>query len=315
MALASVALLLPACPSRAVVAGFNPSPGYTADDLGISADTFAVAPDGRFAVAQGSTITIYNHADPAGRAPVGAVSNTGFKTLSSLAFVGQDSLLVADASFLAGALYSATISTGNVSTIAAPGSALNVAQVRVNPRDGAAYAVFANNPGQGAVMHVTDAGLTPFASGLGTGYLGGLAFDSAGDIFVGDTNDPKLLHNAGQILELNGVGALVGSESLAGGGGYGVYDVAGSNGDFYATTGSTLTRLTGGTATEVGDFTGAYPFPTDVAADGGGILVNNPYGGNFGVFRVRPAASSVPEPSSLAFLLMGTLSLLHRRKR
>jgi hypothetical protein len=314
VALASVALLGFARPSAAAVAGFNTSAGYDADDLAITADTFAVAPDGRFAVGTGSTVTVYNHADPAGRAALATITSPKFKTLGGLAFQGADTLLVTDNTFLSGAILSAAISSGTVSTLAAPGTANDVAQVRVRPTDGSAFAVLSHNPGQGAVVEVTGSGVSPFAGGLGTGYLGGLAFDAAGNVYVGDTNDPNFMGAAGKVLELSGAGALLGSASLAGGGGHGVYDVNGFNGDYYATTGNTLTRLNGGVATQVGAFTGAYPFPTDVAIDSTGVLVNGNYTGVGGVFRVRPAGS-VPEPASLALLAIGMLPFLRTRRR
>lgn len=314
MALASVALLGFAHTSAAAVSGFNTFAGYEADDLAITADTFAVAPDGRFAVGKGSTITVYNHADPIGRAALATITSPGLKTLGGLAFQRPDTLLVTDNTFLSGAIFSAAISSGTVSTLAAPGTANDVAQVRVRPTDGSAFAVLSHNPGHGAVVQVTPTGISPFAANLGTGYLGGVAFDGAGDLYVGDTNDPNFMGNAGKILQLNGAGALLGSTSLAGGGGHGVYDVAGYDGDYYATTGNTLTRLNAGAATQVGAFTGAFPFPTDVAIDSTGILVNGNFTAVGGVFRVRPL-TNVPEPGSLTLLAMGILPLVRRRKR
>jgi len=290
MALASVALLLAAGSSRDAIAGFTPAPGYSTDDLGISADTFAVAPDGRFAVARGSTITVYNHADPARRVPISRITYPGFKALGGIAFSGRNTLIVTDNTYLAGAVYSASLFSGAVQTVAAPGTANDIAQVRVRPTDGAVFAVEAHAVKHGEIVRITPSGVAPFAGGLGTGYLGGLAFDSAGGVFVGDTNDPYFVGNAGNVLELNCAGSLVGAASLAGGGGHGVYDLAGFNGDFFATTGGTITRLHNGTATRVGSFEGPYPFPTDVALDASGLIVNGVFTNVGHVFRVRPAA-------------------------
>ena len=290
LALALVALLSFVRPSSAAVTGFITEPGYVAEDLRIKADTFAVAPDGRFAVASGSAITVYNHADPARRQVVAVVGSPSFKSLGGMAFAGADTLIVTDNTYLAGAIYRVSIGTGAVTTLAAPGTANDVAQVRTRPTDGAVFAVEAHAVKHGEVVRVTPAGVVPFASGLGTGYLGGLVFDAAGNIYVGDTNDPYFMNNAGKVLKLNPSGALIADASLAGGGGHGVYDLAGFNGDYFATTGNTITRLHGGVATKVGTFTTAYPFPTDLAVDAGSLLVNGVYAGVGGVFRVSPAA-------------------------
>jgi hypothetical protein len=301
--------------ARAAVSGYTPPAGYEAESLNLSGDTFAVAPDGRFAVANGGTITVYNQADPTGRSAIGGVTDARIGYIGALAFAGND-LLISE-SGAQDTVFQASLAAGTLTALAPAGSIANVANVGIRPTDGAMFALASNNPGTGAVYQLSGGQATLVASGLGTGYLGGMAFDIAGNLHIGDTNDPTFSGQAGRVLTLNPAGAVIGVDSLAGGGGNGAFDITfDNNGDLFATTGGTLTRLSNGVATPFGAFGGAFPFPTDIAADpSGGLLVNGAFTGVGGIFRVRPTAAAIPEPASVALLGFGALPLLRRRRR
>jgi hypothetical protein len=299
--------------------GYFPAAGYEAEDLHLSGDLFAIAPEGSMAVAtgtgSGAVSTVYNHADPLGRASVATVSDPFLNFLGGLAFAGND-LLVSE-NGAEDTLFSASLATGDVTALAPAGSVANIGSIAVRPTDGGIFAVASNNPGSGAVYRFAGGAAGVFASGLGTGYLGGVTFDDAGNGFVTDTNDPFFAGNPGQVLELDPAGAFTGTTSLAGGAGAGAYAITrDANGDFFATTGGTLTRVSNGVATAFGTFDGPFPFPTDIAADPfGGVVVNGGFTGVGGLFRVRPTATAVPEPGSLALLAMAAGPLLWRRRK
>jgi hypothetical protein len=139
--------------TRAAVPGYTPPAGYEAEDLQLSGDLFAIAPDGRMAVATGSgsgaVITVYNHADPRGRASVATVSDPLLNFLGGLAFAGND-LLVSE-NGAEDTLFSASLATGAVTALAPAGSVVNIGSIAVRPTDGGIFAVASNNPGSGAV--------------------------------------------------------------------------------------------------------------------------------------------------------------------
>lgn len=311
-----------ASPLLAAVPGYTPPAGYEAEDLGLAADLFTVASDGRMAVARtapgGAAITVYNHADPTGRAALATFTDPALGYLGGLAFSGND-LLVAE-NGARNTLFRASLTDNSLTALAPSGSVANIGTVGIRPTDGAILALAANSPGQGALYEFSGGTANLVASGLGGGYVGGLAFDNAGNAFIGDTNDPFFAGNPGRVLELDALGVVRQSYSLAGGGGSGLYSLTrGAGGDIFATTGATITRLSNGAATSFGTFSGAFPFPTDIAADpfSGGLVVNGAFTGAGGIFRVRPTAAAVPEPGTAALLLMGAGPLLlgARRRR
>lgn len=308
-----------AAPLIAAVPGYTPPAGYEAEDLQLSGDLFSIASDGRMAVARtgagGATITVYNHADPTGRAAVATFTNPALGYLGSLTFAGND-LLVSE-NGAQKTLFRASLSDNSLTALAPTGSVPNIGTVAVRPTDGAIMALASNNPGQGAVYEFSGGSANVVATGLGSGYLGGLVFDNAGNAFVGDTNDPFFAGNPGRVLQLDTSGVVTQSYSLAAGGGSGLYGLTrDGNGDLFATTGATITRLSNGVATSFGSFSGTLPFPTDIAADPfGGLVVNGAFTGVGGIFRVRQTAAAIPEPGTMALLLMGAGPLLLRARK
>ncbi|MCS6776213.1 MAG: hypothetical protein RMJ43_09520 [Chloroherpetonaceae bacterium] len=331
------ALLLATAPCAGLaqqVEGFQAPTGYAAFRLGLSGSAFAVAPDGKFALAQDdfggrATVTVYDRIGTGRRVltTFQAPAGTSWQFLGGLAWQDASTLVISE-NGSARTVFSASLTSGEVTLLAPVNSLPNVAQIAFAP-DGVLYAGLANGPGANAVVTVAGGTVRPFASNFGAGYLGGLAFRPAdGALFVGDTNDPFFAGNPGQVLQLSPDGLLVGQFSLAGGGGSGIYDlVFAPNGDLFASTGRTLTLLRAGTSTAVpfGMFSGVFPFPTELdffggefapfSGGSGQLIVNGEFTGVGGLFVVQPAA--VPEPSGLILVAAGPvlLFLLFLRRR
>lgn len=291
-ALAAFVLVSLSAAAVAAVPGFVPAPGYVTEPLGLRADTFAVAPDGRLAIAastpNGLTVSVYNQAVPAGRRLVRSYSSPSLRYVGGLAFADGNTLLVSE-NGAQDTVFAIRLSTGAVTPLAPAGSIPDVAQVRVRPRDGAIFAVAAGEPGHGAIYRIAGGRAVPVATRLGSGYLGGFTFDHAGNLLVSDTNDPFFMGLPGRVLHLSDAGRALGSVSLAGGGGSGAYDIArDAAGILYVTSGATLTRVISGHSQPLGRFSGMFPFPTDVAVHpSGGLLVNGGFTEADGLFLIR----------------------------
>ena len=327
------ACLLSVSGSAQTVSGFANPAGYKAASLGVDGSVFAVGPDGKFAVGQdnfsgGATINVYDsvganrHVLTTFSAPAGDTFNyfggIAWKDANTLAFSENGA---------SSTVFSASVTSGIVTPLAPTGSLPNVAQIAYKPGDasGTLYAALAKGPNfvtgkqENAVYTIFGGAANPFAIGLGSGYLGGLAFrptDSA--LFVGDTNDPTFSRTPGQVLQIGANGTVTKAFSLAGGGGG---DISGltfdSAGNLFAATDNTLSELPFGAnqAINFGTFaggSGAYPgdvqfFGGDFSANDGGtgtLLVNGGFGtGVSGLFVITPAA--VPEPATYTALGVG----------
>ena len=319
------------------VPGFQNPAGYRADSLNLASSAFAVGPDGKLAVAQdnasgGATITIYDKIG-AGRTALKTISapaGTDFQFFGGIAWKDANTLSFSEDG-KANTVFSASLNSSTVTPLAPLGTLPYVAQIAYKPGDatGTLYAGLAGGPNANAVYTISGGAATPFATGIGNGYLGGLAFrPSDGALFVGDTNDPSFTGNAGQALQLNANGTVGAAYALKGGGS-GVSELTfDTASNLYATTGGTITELPNGSATaqNFGTFAGGGLFTPaggiqffggDFTPYGGGIgtlLVNGGFTGVSGLFTLQP--SSVPEPSGLAALFCGTggLVVLRRRK-
>jgi hypothetical protein len=304
-----VALALIA-PAVAQQAPYVSSAGYRAQPTDLKGGALAVSPGGRLAVARdsadgGATITIFSGLDPAGRQTLqtlGAPAGDTFRFFGGLVFRDDDTLFFSENGEM-DTIYAGSVGTGEVRSLAPRKSLPDVGALAVRPGDGLLFAATASGPGKGAVFTVENGTATPFAQGLGTGYLGGMTFDPVGRLFVGDTADPDFSGKPGQVLELGPRGERRRTVSLGAGGGRGIADlVCDSEGDLIATTGPTIThvRLHGGAhVTELGRFAGENAFPTGLAYRGarfepgsgdGMLLVNGSLTGAGGIFAVGPTA-------------------------
>ncbi len=330
--------LLAAPVTAQTVPDFSSPAGYSAAALGIKSSVFAVGPDGKFAIGQdnfsgGATVTVYDSIGANRRvlntfsAPVG----DKFQYFGGIAWKDANTLAFSE-NGVSRTAFAASLTTGAVTPLAPIGSLPFVAQIAYRPGDatGTLYAGLSGGPGSNAVYTVSGGAATAFATGLGGGYLGGLAFrPTDGALFVGDTNDPTFSRTAGQVLQIGANGKVAQSLSLAGGGGGDIGSIAfDAAGDLFATTNETLTELPYGAAQAVnfGTFAGgsnAYSGDLqfvggDFRPNGGGsgtLFVSGGYGsGVSGVFAIRPSAT--PEPSAFAALTAGSLAFgtLLRRK-
>ena len=333
--------------SAQTVPNFTNPAGYKAAALGVSGSVFAVGPDGKFAVGQdngsgGATVTVYDSvgANRRALATFSAPAGDTFQYFGGIAWKDANTLAFSEDAGSETA-FSASLTTGIVTPLAPKFSLNNVAQIAYKPGDasGTLYAALANGPSfttgkqENAVYTVANGAATAFATALGGGYLGGLAFrPTDGALFVGDTNDPNFARTPGQVLQIGANGAVTKTVSLAGGRGG---DIAGitfdAAGNLFASTDNTLTELpfganqavnfgtfAGGSGAYVGDlqFVGG-----DFTPNGGGtgtLLVSGGFGtGVSGLFAITPSA--VPETSSLFALSIGVIgfsgtALLRLRK-
>lgn len=293
-------------PAVAQQTAYVPIAGYRMQVTDLKGGALALSPSGRLAVATGNaeggaTIAVYSGLDPVGRTllqTLRAPDGDTFRFFGGLVFRDDDALLFTENGGM-DTIYEGLVSTGAVRALAPKGSLPNAADLALRPTDGLLFVATAGGPGKNAVYTVTDGAVLPFARGLGVGFLGGLAFDPAGRLFVGDTADPEFAGRPGQILELGPDGAPRRTISLAGGGGHGLAGlVADSEGDLLAATGATLThvRLHGTPrVTPFGRFAGESPFPTGLVYRGtrfepgsgdGLLLVNGAFTGVGAVFAV-----------------------------
>jgi hypothetical protein len=307
-------------PAAAQQAAYVASAGYRAQPTDLKGGGLAWSPGGRVAVTHdaadgGATITIYSGLDPTGRTALQTLRAPGgdtFRYFGGLVFRDDDTLLFAENGDM-DTVYAGSVSTGEVRALAPRGSLPDVGALALRPGDGLLFAATESGPGKGAVFTVADGAVTPFARALGAGYLGGLAFDPAGRLFVGDTADPDFSGKPGQVLEFGRQGEVRRAISLAAGGGHGIADlVCDSEGDLIATTGPTLTqvRLHGGArVSEFGRFAGENAFPNGLAYRGtrfepgsgeGMLLVNGSLTGVGGVFAISTTAEKPVLPTDFA---------------
>jgi hypothetical protein len=312
-----------AAPADGQQAAYVSSVGYRVQPTDLKGGGLALSPAGRLAVAHddasgGATITIYSSLDPAARTVLQmlrAPAGDTFRFFGGLLFRDDDTLLFAENGDM-DTVYSGSIGTGEVRALAPRKSLPDVGALALRPGDGLLFAETASGPGQGAVFTVENGSVTPFARGLGAGYLGGLAFDPAGRLYVGDAADPDFSGKPGQVLELGPRGEVRRSVSLAAGGGHGIADlVSDSEGDLIATTGPTITQVrlhaggsgaSGARVSELGRFAGADAFPTSLVYHGtrfepgsgdGTLLVNGTLTGVGAVFAVAPTAEKLSLPT------------------
>ena len=317
---AAGARALAAPPPPAAAPAFQAEAGYRAAGLDLKGSALAVSPGGRAAVAQdaadgGATIAIYDGLEPANRKllqTIKAPAGETFKFFGGLVFKDDNTLLFSE-NGVANTVYSASISTGEVQALAPKGSLPSVADLAIRRSDGLLFALATPGPGMGAVYTVSGGQATPFAKGLGIGYVAGLAFSPTERLFVGDTADPTFSGKPGQILELDENGAVVQSIPLGAGGGTGLGGLAiDAEGDLFASTGATITEVRlyrGAQVSTFGKFSGMGPFPGELLfrgsrfepRSGDGILVvDGSFTGVGGLFEVTTTAEVPFLPTDFA---------------
>lgn len=290
---------------------FQPAAGYRMIPLELSGSGIALSPGGRLAVARdsaegGATIAVYDRLEPADRKllqTVKAPAGDEFRFFGGLVFEDDDTLLFSENGDT-DTVYAAAVGTGEVRPLLPKGSLESLADLALRPSDGRLFALTTPGPGQGAVYTLADGQATPYARGLGVGYVTGLVFGPTGRLFVGDTADPTFAGKPGQILELGAGGEVVRTVSLAAGGGSALAGLAvDAEGDLLASTGATITEVRlhrGAQVREFGRFAGDSPFPGGLLFRGdrfepesgdGALLVNGGFTGVGGLFAVTPDGS------------------------
>lgn len=312
-----------------VQAAYVPPAGYIRTSESFSGDAFAVAADGKVAIgtanfAGGATVRIFNSVADAqtGSAPLRTFADAAFKAWGDLTFVDGDTLLFSENADL-DTVYRARVSSGAVSPLAPAGSVPNAGGVIA--LGSTVYAIAAAAPGTGALYAINEGSASAVLSGLGTGYLSGVALDAAGNFLLTDTNDPSFQGNPGKLLRYSAAFMPIGSVDLAGGGGSGAYDVVvDSEGDVFVTSGSTITRIPAGeiAAERFGSAFGGFPFLTslDYAGSGfepfvagsGALWVNAGFSDDGAIFGIVPA---VPEPAAVSAIAVFAMGLLRRSRR
>lgn len=311
-------------------AAYVPPSGYARAAGTFAADAFAVAPDGKVAVGTnnfsgGATVAIYANVAAAATAgsPLRVFTAPSYKSWGDLTFVGNDALLFSENGG-AGSVYQGNIVTGATTPLGNVPSAAGV----VAGAGGVVYATAATGPGANAIYQLSGGAATPLVNNIGTGYLGGIAVDQAGNLLVTDSNDPNPFDAtpfAGRLLRYGSNQSFLGSIDLAGGGGTGAYDVVlDSDGDAFVTTGSTITRVPDATLAaepfgggfSAGAFLGALDFVGsgfEPGAGSGRLWINAAFADDGAVIGITP----IPEPgaASLILAVAGALRLSRRRRR
>lgn len=309
-------------------AAWTPPAGYARTGESFAGDAFAVAPDGKVAVATanfasgGATVKVYANASAAQAAtsPLRTFTDPTFHAWGDLTFADNDTLLFSE-NFNNDTVYRGIVSSGAMTSLAPIGSIPNAGGIAL--KGSTIYVVAANNPGTGAVYTVSGGSASAILSNLGTGFLGGIAFDTSGTMLLTDTNDPSFLNNPGKLLRFDNALSPLSSIDLAGGGGSDAYDVTlDSEGDAFVTTNSTITLIPHGTTTaqQFGSAFTGFPIITNLDYIGSGfepnsgsgkLYVNAVFSDDGSIFSITP----IPEPASIAILGAGAVFVCLSRRR
>jgi hypothetical protein len=201
--------------------------------------------------------------------------------------------------------------------------------------NGNVYAVAANGPdyahSENPLNSVYVVGNpTPILDKIGVGFVGGIAFDSAGNMLLADSNDPDFLGNAGKVLRYDPSLNPLPSIDLSGGGGSGAFDLAlDTEGDIFVSTNTTVTKVDHANLNIVTQFGSAFS-PTEPGPFGFTFISAMDFGGtNFtgasdtGRLWINAVDSEdaaiiavqTPEPAGIALLALAASALLIKRRR
>jgi hypothetical protein len=309
---------------------YTPPVGYQRTPHQFGGDSFAIAPNGEVAVGQnnfangGATIKVYSNTAAAalGTSPIDTFTDPTFKEFGDLTFADNNTLLFTEDS-ADNTVYRGTVDTGSFSSLASTGSIPNGQGIAISGPT--VYVAAANNPGTGTVYTVPLAGGSATASltNIGTGYIGGIAIDSTGNLWVTDTNDPTFAGNAGKVLRFSSSLSPLSSIDLTGGNGSGAFDIIfDHDGDAFVSTGATLTKIAAGTSdvSQFGSVFGtSFPFVTGLDFFGNGF---QPFNGTGQLFVNAGFADDgaiigiqTPEPSTALLVVLPLSLLLFKRSR
>lgn len=301
--------------------------GYQRTGETFTGDAFAVAPDGKVAIAVANfagnaSIKVYTDAAAAQAAtsPIQTFTSAGYKFWGDLTFTDNNTLLFSENGDR-DTVYRGVVSSGATTALAPDGSVPAAGGViQIGPT---VYAVAATNPGTGALYSISGGSALAVLTGIGSGYLGGVAVDGSGNFLLTDSNDPTFSGNTGLLRRYSSSFSPLSSIDLAGGNGSGAYDVVvDDEGDLFVTTGSTLTQIPFGTTTaaQFGSSFGSFAFITNLDYTGTGfssslgtgeLFVNAGFGDDGVILSVTPA---IPEPAALSLVLVAATGFLRRRR-
>ena len=308
-----------------------PPAGYERVGGTITGQLIAVAPDGKVADGinkVGSTpgsVQIYADAAAAaaGTSPIRTFTDPSFVSFGDLTFDGSNTILFSE--FSNGTVYSGSVASGGAATALAPANSVQFPQ-GVAVRNGTVYATSVVGPGASDILALSGGAATPVVSNVGVGYIGGLAFDAAGNLLVTDSNDPDFTGDPGRLLRFDSAFNPLTPIVLNDGAGAGVhaYDLAiDSEGDIFVSTGPTLTRLSSDFSVieQFGPtFAGGFEFVAgldfvgsgfEANAGSGRLFINATDAGENGIIVVAP----VPEPAALGLLAFALVALTRKRRK
>jgi len=314
----------------AAASAYTPPPGFETTGQSFPASAVAVAPDGKVAVgidnfAGGASISIYSSLAHVGGTPIKTFTHPTWKFIAGIAWADSSTLVFGENGDLDTVLR-AGMADATATPLAALGSIPAVADLTI--RGSTVYAVSAAGPGANSVLSVPLAGGTPSSviTGFGTGYGGGIAFDSAGTMLLTDTNDPAFVGNPGRVLRYDAALNPLSFIDLSPAGGSGAVDLLiDDEGDILVTSGRRLTRIVAGTLTvePFGAFDD-FSFPTYLAYVPGGFepyagtgrLIVSGFNDQTGYFpgAAFVIAPAVPEPAACAVVLVACGAVLARRR-
>ena len=311
---------------------YTPPVGYQRTPQQFSGDSFAIAPNGEVAVGQnnfvdgGAAIKVYSNTAAAelGSPSIATFTDPTFKAFGDLTFADNNTLLFSEDNG-DNTVYSGLLSTGSFSALASTGSIPHSQGIALS--GSTVYVVAANDPGSGAIYSVplTGGSATAAISNIGTGFIGGIAIDSTGNLWVTDTNDPDFAGNAGKVLRFSSALSPLSSIDLAAGNGSGAFDIIfDHDGDAFVSTGATLTKIAAGTSdvSQFGSVFGAplsFPFISSLDFVGNGF---QPFNGTGQLFVNAQFADDgailgiqTPEPSPALLVFLPLSLLLFKRSR
>ena len=320
-------------------AAYVPPSGYTKTELvtagsqPINAAGIGVSSGGRLAIANGSTITLYNTWQN-GRTVIGSITDsTDWEFLTDMTFVGENEILVGENGKTDTAWsVDFTNSASPVAAKIAPSNSLPAIQdlALLNATTALVSGTTAAFGSAGGLyldkLNLTTGAITPLGSNVGAGFVAAPGVTAGANGVLLDTGTAAGIAH----VYNSSTGSPIHDLDLSGGGGSGAYGIAfDTAGDAFVTTGATLTEINGidsasPSVSSFGAFSegaAGFPFPTGIAFTGGSfvpgdstqtgvLLVNGGFTGDGTVFAI----TSVPEPAAVGLFMFAAGCLLLTRR-